>query len=262
VGASLFPNGEYKRLLAICRFSLWAFINDDIHEYDSHDSIQRIREHVIGVLEGRNTFTDSDYMTSQLNALRNELVDLTSMKWLKRFINSIDSYYIGMQAEIPFRSKMQYPSLPVYLSIRELAACVYPLVTLIELETGTVLPEHIAVHPVIREIARLTCRIMAICNDLYSAPIEDGRDVLNLVLVIRNEQKCNIEEAYKKAVDIHNQDVNTLVALWSSLTDLDLGIHTEAVTRFVESIGLMIQGHLFWLDHQTNRYTEDGHAAL
>lgn len=259
VGARLFPNTGYEGLVSICRFSLWAFINDDAYERCTAIQLQQIKQRVITALQGSNTNV-VDTADVQLAILREELLRLTSNGWLKRFTSSIDGYFEGMMAEIPYRTTMNYPSLTDYMSIREYAACVYPLVDLVELETGVVLPDDVALHPVIRSIAQLTCRIMAFCNDFYSAPLEDGKDVLNLVLVIRNEQKCTTDEAYSKALEIHNNDVQTFVALRSCLPDF--GLYNEAVRAFLDNIGMMIQGHLYWLDYSTERYKQNGHPAI
>ncbi|SEW36614.1 hypothetical protein SAMN05428988_4525 [Chitinophaga sp. YR573] len=255
VGARLFPNTNYAGLLSICRFSLWAFINDDAYERCTAEQLQQVRKQVIEALEGHPT----KGMYAQLSLLREELLRLASPGWMQRFIASIDGYFTGMLAEIPYRSNMRYPGSGAYIAIREYAACVYPLVNLVELETGAILPDEVAIHPVIREISRLTCRIMAFCNDLYSASVEDGKDVLNLVLVMRNELQCSTEEAYSKALAIHNEDVQCFVAMRSCLPDF--GCANEAVRAFVDSIGLMIQGHLQWLDYNTQRYKKNGHPG-
>ena len=258
VGARLFPNSNYAGLLSICRFSLWAFINDDAYESCNADQLKQVRCQVMAALQGKQN-TGDEVMYTQLSLLREELLRLTSPGWLQRFIVSIESYFTGMLAEIPYRTTMRYPGLGVYMAIREYAACVYPLVDLVELETGAILPDEVALHPVIREMGRLTCRIMAFCNDLYSAGLEDGKDVLNLVLVMRNELQCSTEEAYSKALAIHNEDVQCFVAIKSCLPDF--GSHNDAVRAFADGIGLMIQGHLQWLDYSTQRYKKNGHPA-
>lgn len=258
VGATLYPNGNLAGLLSICRFSLWAFINDDVHENSTPEQLQLVRQRVISALKGQCA-ASTDAVERQLTILRDDLLGLATDDWMRRFIISVDSYFQGMLAELPYRRDMRYPSPAEYLAIRELAACVYPLVDLIELETGVVLDEEVALHPVVRELARLTCRIMALCNDLYSYRLEDGKDVLNLVLVLRNEYQCTTEEAYSRALEIHNRDVQLFVALRACLADF--GKHAAAVAGFVDNIGMMIQGHLFWLDNHTQRYRQNGHPG-
>jgi len=257
VGATLYPNGDLAGLLSICRFSLWAFVNDDAYERCTAEQLQQIRTRVLAALNGQGDI--ADVMDRQLAILREDLLRQATPGWFQRFVTSIDSYFKGMLAEIPYRKDMRYPSLAEYMAIRELAACVYPLVDLIELETGRVLPDEIALHPVIRELARLTCRIMAFCNDLYSYQTEDGKDVLNLVLVLRKEYNCSTEEAYSRALEIHNRDVQLFVALRACLSEF--GQYANAVSAFVDALGMMIQGHLYWLDNHTQRYKEHGHPG-
>lgn len=258
VGARLFPKTSYNGLRSICRFSLWAFINDDAYERCSSQQLQEIRNQVISALEGKRSTSDS-VTDRQLGVLREELLRLANPSWMRRFINSIDSYFKGMQLEIPYRTELRFPRLEKYKLLREIAACVYPLVDLIELETGTVLPDEVALHPIIRRLAQLTCRIMAWANDFYSAPLEDGHDVLNLVLIIRHESNCTMEEAYRKAIDIHNMDIQEFIVLRTALPDF--GEWNQTVNRFIENITLMITGHLQWLEINTERYKMGGHPG-
>ncbi|WP_143306307.1 terpene synthase family protein [Chitinophaga vietnamensis] len=260
VGARLFPNTSYDGLLSICRFSLWAFINDDAYERCTADQLEMIRLQVISALQGRPVASDTGIANNlQLPVLRKELLKLASPSWLRRFTHSIDSYFKGMLLEIPYRNMQQYPRLEKYKLIREIAACVYPLVDLIELETGTVLPDDIALHPIIRRLAQLTCRIMAWANDFYSAPLEDGHDVLNLVLIIRHENNCTLDEAYSKAITIHNQDIQEFIVLRTALPDFKEWNTT--VNKFIENLTLMITGHLQWLELNTARYKKGGHPG-
>ncbi|MBV8251502.1 MAG: hypothetical protein JO154_02760 [Chitinophaga sp.] len=258
VGARLFPKTSYSGLISICRFSLWAFINDDAYERCNTEQLEILRLQVIAALRGQAV--ESDTITNlQLPVLRKELLKLGGASWMNRFINSLDSYFKGMQLEIPYRSQLKFPKLEKYKLIREIAACVYPLVDLIELETGTVLPDEVALHPIIRRFAQLTCRIMAWANDFYSAPLEDGHDVLNLVLIIRNEENCTMEEAYTKAIAIHNTDIQEFIVLRTVLPDF--GEWNSTVNKFLENITLMITGHLQWLELNTARYKRGGHPG-
>lgn len=257
-GGCMFPRANKAQLTAICRFYIWAFTIDDTFEFATVEEIEVIRRKAQAILQGRQ-MVHNDELYEQLPVLRQELISMGSEVWLERFCHSLDLYFEGLKAEIPYRKTLQFPSFPEFVSIREKAVNVYPLVDFAEVITGFVLPAEILQHPNIRRLSQLTCHILSWANDYFSAHLEKGNDVLNLVLMLEHHRQYSLGEAYAEAIQVHDRDVAEFVQLRASLPDF--GVYTEAVIEFVENLELMISGYMHWTLQLTERYKKGGHPS-
>ncbi|HVI46986.1 MAG TPA: hypothetical protein VM802_19055 [Chitinophaga sp.] len=250
-GGCLFPRANEAQLTAICRFFLWAFTIDDSFEFSSVGQLETIRGKAMKYLRGIISHS-KEPLYLHLPILRNELLQLGSERWLNRFNTSLETYFDGIQQEIPFRKNMTFPTWEQFIAIREKAVNVHTLVNLAELITGCILPDQVIFHPVIQELTRLTCRILSWENDFFSAHMEKGNDVLNLVLMMEHEQQCSTEEAYQHAINFHNEDLRQFCSLVDTLPNFT--DYTHGVKAFIENLSFMIHGHFHWGQTLTKRY--------
>ncbi|WP_212006537.1 hypothetical protein [Chitinophaga sp. HK235] len=254
----MFPRANAAQLTAISRFFLWAFIIDDSFEFATVEQIEQIREIALPILRGNSTGT-SAALYHELPMLRRELLSFANERWMNRFCDSLDVYFDGVGMEIPYRVNLVFPSFEEFYAIREKAVNVDPLVDFAEAITGTIIPGAILAHPVLQQLRQLTCRILSWCNDLFSAHLEKGNDVLNIVLLVEYFSQCTMEEAYKEALKIHDQDVAKFCQFRLQLPDC--GLYQEAVMDYVENLALMIHGYLHWTLLFTQRYKANGHPS-
>lgn len=257
-GGCMFPRANKAQLTAICRFYIWAFTIDDTFEFATVEEIEVIRNKAMAILRG-SMMVQRDELYEQLPVLRQELVSMGSELWVERFCHSLNVYFDGLKAEIPYRKSLQFPSFGEFVNIREKAVNVYPLVDFAEVITGFVLPDEIRQHPSIRRLSQLTCHILSWANDYFSAHLEKGSDVLNLVLMLEHHRQYSMGEAYAEAIRIHDRDVAEFAALRASLPDF--GVYAEAVIEFVENLELMISGYMHWTLQLTERYKKGGHPS-
>lgn len=253
----MFPRANRMQLTAICRFYIWAFTIDDCFEFTSAEHIQQIQAKAISVL--RNGQPTEELLYQPLLELRKELLAMGSAKWLDRFCRSLGLYFEGVKQEIPYRRQLVFPSLEDYIVIREKAANVHTLVDLAQVITGKALPSGVLEHPILQRLVQLSARVMAWTNDYVSAHLEKGNDVLNLVLIIQHERQCTLQEAYKLAMELHDQDVAAFCLLRNALPDF--GIYSLPIANYVENLALMMHGHLYWINTFTARYGGQGHPA-
>lgn len=251
-GGCMFPKASEAQLTAVCRFFLWAFTIDDSFEFSTVSELQTIHQKALSCLQGTVLNTEEP-LYRHLPLLRNELLQFGSEDWLNRFTASLTMYFDGIQEEIPFRKNLIFPSWEQFITIREKAVNVHPLVNLAELITGCVLPRDILAHPTLQGLGKLTCRILSWSNDYFSAHMEKGNDVLNLVLMMEHEKNCTMDEAYKLAVDFHNQDLSDYCNLANE--HHDFGVYSSTVDAYVENLSLMIHGYLHWTLTLTKRYS-------
>jgi Terpene synthase family 2, C-terminal metal binding len=250
-GGCMFPNATETQLAAICRFCLWAFTIDDAFEFSPESELGTIGRRALTTLQD-GVAVSNEPLYRQLLQLRHELLQLGSEDWLKRFCLSIGSYFDGLQQEVPFRRSLVFPAWEHFVSIRTKAVNVYALINLADLITGNILPDNIVNHPDLLELRRLTCRILSWSNDCFSAHLEKGNDVLNIVLMIENEKHCTMEDAYQQAIDFHNQDLKSFCTLKDALPDF--GRYTATVQSYIENLAFMMHGHLHWRQTFTKRY--------
>lgn len=253
MGARMYPVAGFQQLTPICRFLLWGLSNDDYYEDCSMSQLQALRERAVAILKGYPLEASDNELFNQLRLQRNEMLALMPDYWMNRYAQSIDRGFEGMQLEAPYKATMQYPSVADYMAIREKAVLVYPLIDLVELQIGDALPDDIFYHPHIQRISALVCRILAWCNDYFSVKKERGKDVMNLILVIEAEEKITLEQAYMKAIAIHDQDVAEFIRLRDNLP-AHFGDFKPMVENFIYHLGLLISGHKSWYEKDTLRY--------
>jgi len=257
-GGCMFPRANEAQLTTVCRFYIWAFMIDDTFEYATVEELQAIHRRSLAILNGAPVHP-GEILYRELPQLRQDLLATGSEAWLQRFCNSLTIYFEGIQQEIPYRKSMQFPAFEEFVGIREKAVNVYPLVDLAQAITGEILPSGVLEHPVLQRLAQLTCRILSWSNDYFSAHLEKGNDVLNLVLILQHERNCSMEAAYAAAVEVHDQDVATFCLLKQALPDF--GLYAAPVVNYVENLALMIHGYLHWTHVFTERYKTGGHPS-
>ncbi|KAA2239214.1 hypothetical protein F0L74_23700 [Chitinophaga agrisoli] len=257
-GGCMFPRASNAQLTAVCRFYVWAFMIDDTFEFATVEELEVIRHRSLEVLRGSQPQPD-EILYQQLPLLRQDLLSIGAEIWLERFCHSLNGYFDGLQQEIPYRKNMVFPAFDEFVTIREQSVNVYPLVDLAQAITGHILPAGVLEHPVLQRLAQLTCRILSWSNDYFSAHLEQGNDVLNLVLILQHERNCPLEAAYAAAIEVHDRDVATFCLLKQALPDF--GLYTAPVVDYVENLALMIHGYLHWTHTFTERYKTGGHPS-
>ncbi|WP_109694858.1 terpene synthase family protein [Chitinophaga deserti] len=257
-GGCIFPHASMAQLTAICRFFIWAFTVDDIYELSDPAEIERVRHISMEALRYGNFISD-EQIFAPLPKMREELLAISSPLWLDRFCNSLDRYFDGLKEEVYYRVPQIFPDFETFVNIRMKAVNVYSMIHLAEAITKTTLPDYVVQTQVIDRLEQLSCSIQAWSNDYFSAHLEKGNDVMNLVLIIENERGCSLSEAYLAALAIHDQDADEFVMLTQQLPDF--GIWNKPVAKYVENLQLMIAGNLFWTLNLTERYKKGGHPS-
>jgi hypothetical protein len=257
-GGCIFPKASMRQLQAICRFFIWAFTVDDCYEFSSPAEVQAV-EHISLQALRHGRFISRDPLYATLPVMRKELLSIASPEWLERFCDSIELYFQGLREETRYRVPMIFPDMDTFMAIRTKAVNVLPMVNLAEAITGTVLPHEVIRHPFLDRLAWLTCRILSWSNDYFSAHLEKGHDVLNLVLMLEYHRQCTPGEAYVEMLKIHDNDVAEFVRVAASLPDF--GRYNGIVTEYAGNLELMIAGYLHWTLQLTERYKKDGHPS-
>jgi hypothetical protein len=251
---------HFASIQPLARWILWGIMLDDYYEPCSVSELQDIRRHLMAILEGKQPGPQDNGIYRQAAALRDDLKALMPDTWMKRFIVHQDTQLAGMIQESPYKLDKRFPSLEDYIRIRELSVAIYPMLDLLEVQEGTVLPDTVVTHPAVLRLARLATRLTAWLNDLYTLPKELLRenDPFNLVLVLQRERALSLEDAYTAALQIHDADLEEFLLLEASLPDF--GTYRAAVRNYVRDMGLMLRGQQTWYEQYTTRYAPGGYV--
>lgn len=254
--ARFFPLASYERLLPLSMSSLWGLAFDDYYEHSSSATFSMLKERISAIIRGACPQGTENEFFHQMKTMAEGFQKFMPEHWMKRFARSIERYIEGMAEESLYKASLQFPTLEKYMDIRWKSVDVLQMVDGLEVATEMPLPDSVRHHPGMEQIVKLTCRIIAWCNDYFSYKKETGRDVMNLVLVLQHELGCSLEQALSQAIYIHDQDVGCYLALKAQLPDF--GTFQGAVEKFLYYNELMIAGHWRWYLTDTARYMPGG----
>src|SRR5690606_27381844 len=142
----------------------------------------------------------------QCSIFSQEFASFGTNDWNKRIIYDMSLFFEGVEidATMSYRKEVQYPSVKDYIPIRRKAMGADTICSSIELITG-ILPDHVVADLFIQKARALSSDLMGWGNDLVSFEKEEKQhEALNLVLVIKHERKCSMDDAFDEAVRMYN----------------------------------------------------------
>ncbi|GHF71196.1 2-methylisoborneol synthase [Streptomyces mashuensis] len=159
-----------------------------------------------------------------------------------RFRHDIANLYLGYNAEGDCISRERTPTVWEYLVQRQFNNF-RPCLTLTDSVGGYELPAHLFADPRVQRAVTLSSNASTICNDLYSLRKEQasGRFHYSLPTVIAAEEDCSIEDAFQKAIEVHND----IVHLFEEQA-AELSATNPLVARFVAGLANWMSGNHEW----------------
>nr|WP_295870302.1 terpene synthase family protein [uncultured Chitinophaga sp.] len=258
ITARFFPFASKDRLVPLGRSSLWGLAFDDYYEYATPEVYHHLARRLSAIICGEdNARTMENEFFHQMQIMASEFRTFMPEYWMQRFSSSMRRYIEAMAEESVYKQAMAFPTLEDYIAIRWRAVDVLQMVDGLEVATEEPLPDIVRHHPHIENIVYLTCRIISWANDYFSIGKEQGLDVMNLILVLKYNERLSLEEAKCRALEIHDADVTEYLACCQNLPDF--GRYNAAVEKFLHYNHYMIAGHARWYTVDTKRYQPGGH---
>jgi hypothetical protein len=182
-----------------------------------------------------------------------------SPEWVREFGTRLEELFAGYLWEAINRWKKMTPSLSTYRTMRETTIGLYPQFVLHELADGVRLEPEVLNHPALRRLMAATCNAVGLANDLftYEKEMEQG-EVHNVVLSIMGTESLGLDEAVRRAVQLHDDVVRAFLAAEAELPSF--GAADERVRRFVAMLRCWMRGHLDWAQ-LTGRYRPTASTA-
>lgn len=198
--------------------------------------------------------------TNQEKPIYHALADLgqrtrqrTSEKWFNYFLKCFDQYCQGCVEEANIRALNIVPDVDAYMKCRRFSVGGYLFLTVSEFCNNFMLPDILRNHEIVKQMELLTIDILAWCNDIFSASREmSSGDVHNLVLILHYLEKLSLNQAIKRATDMHNEKVRALTNLEENLPYFGEYLDIE-MKQYLSIMHFWIRGNLDWYS-QTARY--------
>ncbi|MFJ9412972.1 family 2 encapsulin nanocompartment cargo protein terpene cyclase [Streptomyces sp. NPDC101227] len=167
-----------------------------------------------------------------------------------RFRHDMARLHLGYLAEAAWAETEHMPEVWEYLAMRQFNNF-RPCPTLTDSVGGYELPTDLHARPDMQRVIALASNATTIVNDLYSYTKElksPGRH-LNLPVVIAEREGISDQEAYLKAVEVHNDLMHDFEAESAALA---ADCPVTSVLRFLRGVAVWLDGNHYW--HQTNTY--------
>ncbi|MBT2481487.1 family 2 encapsulin nanocompartment cargo protein terpene cyclase [Streptomyces sp. ISL-94] len=167
-----------------------------------------------------------------------------------RFRHDMARLHMGYLAEAAWAQTEYVPEVWEYLAMRQFNNF-RPCPTITDSVGGYELPADLQARPEMQRVIALAGNATTIVNDLYSYTKElaaPGRH-LNLPVVIAEREGISAQEAYLKAVEVHNDLMHEFEAEAAALA---AACPVPSVLRFLRGVAAWVDGNHYW--HQTNTY--------
>jgi 2-methylisoborneol synthase len=167
-----------------------------------------------------------------------------------RFRHDMARLHLGYLAEAAWDETDYTPEVWEYLAMRQFNNF-RPCPTITDLVDGYELPADLHALPAMQRVIALGSNATTIVNDLYSYTKElasPGKH-MNLPVVIAEREGCTAQQAYLKAVDVHNELMHGFEAAAAALA---ASCPSPTVVRFLRGMAAWVDGNHYW--HSTNTY--------
>lgn len=265
LAASVYPRCQYEELTIASDWTSWLFIWDDQCDFVANlgkrpDLVKDLHKRFLEILNGAQLTNKDIPLSYALSDLRKRILKVSSIEWLFGFIAKVEEYFDAILQELINRINNLVPSLDDYTKLRSFSGAVYSYLELIELCNHLRIPFSLKVHEDIKQLNSMVVNLLCWSNDIMSVAreIKDG-DVHNLVLVLHHHQKMPLNQALKRAGEIHDCELRDMLCLESRLPTFGETIDSE-LHKYISALHDMIAGHISWCTY-TTRYQTPGMVA-
>ncbi|MFJ4775727.1 family 2 encapsulin nanocompartment cargo protein terpene cyclase [Streptomyces sp. NPDC088762] len=167
-----------------------------------------------------------------------------------RYRHDMARLHMGYLAEAAWAQTDYVPEVWEYLAMRQFNNF-RPCPTITDSVGGYELPADLHARPEMQRVIALAGNATTIVNDLYSYTKElaSPGHHLNLPVVLAEREGISDQEAYLKAVEVHNDLMHDFEAEAAALA---AACPVPSVLRFLRGVAVWVDGNHYW--HQTNTY--------
>ncbi|MCX7593946.1 MAG: terpene synthase [Fischerella sp.] len=257
LSAGAFPDCEFEELTVVNDWVTWLFIWDD--QCDMSDIgkkpelVEFFHNRFLDILKGAELTSNDIPLSYALGDIRQRILEKGTKRWFDYFVNAVEQYFDGCILEAKNRAQGIVPNADIYTKIHMSSGAMESSMEFIEFCNHLNFPDFVRTNDIVRKLTNMTNKIVCWCNDIFSASREMASgDVHNLVLVLHYQQELSLEQAMKRAVEMHNQEVQIMIDLESSLPSFGKELDAE-LNKYISGLHSWISGNLDW-SFRSGRY--------
>ncbi|GAA3940883.1 hypothetical protein GO495_09555 [Chitinophaga oryziterrae] len=260
-----YPTAEYSRLCLANDLLVLLFLLDDVfdnkdEEAQNPDNLKKLLYSCLEILKNGRTYTlqSGGNILAALSDVWKRMKECTSLEYQQTFVQDMLKLFSAVDWQNKNVNASRIPSVADYIESRPLIGGAHIAATLIELTEQVHLPANIINHKKLATLTMLCGHLGCWANDLYSLAkeIEHG-DTHNLVLVMREEKKLDIENAINETVRLHNQEMIQFERIFHSLPSFNDEMDEE-VYKYAFCLAMIVRGNIDWSLQDTSRYNTAG----
>jgi 2-methylisoborneol synthase len=158
----------------------------------------------------------SEAIVTAFRSAMEHLALYASPSQMGRFQHQMGILFMAWSQEADWHRNGRTPPVWEYLVQRHLNSYLPPMI-LMDVLNGYELPAHEFYNPLVRRAFTRAGAANVLLNDLHSLAFESETDY-NLPRVISVEEGCSHEQAIRRTVEIHNEQMHTFVAEAAALS--------------------------------------------
>jgi 5-epi-alpha-selinene synthase len=261
----IYPNISLKALELTADFMYWGIILDDEFEKagtsKQPEVLKSEQTRLLDILKGVElTKFDTPIAFAWRDILqRIHQFPYATSEWWLYFVKDMEDYFQAVRWEARNHSQAIIPDLATYIKMRCVLFGAYPFLDLILITNGISLPPEVIEFPVVKRLVLAAINAMAWANDIFSFKKELKKGTVhNLVLVLQHEYQIPFEEAFKRAVEVHDAQVRKFIELSVQLPSFGSEIDVN-LQRYILGLRFWIRGNLDWMMESSRygKYSED-----
>ncbi|RRR76200.1 terpene synthase family protein [Streptomyces sp. RP5T] len=238
------PRGQVERLVVGGKWTYFGFAYDDWCE--SLTSLDEIIAATCALSRAQefpdSALLDTPFLPEFLDIMR-DLRRFATPTQYKRLTNQQTAYFQALPWEASYRLRHETPDLNTHVAIRLNAAGGMPLLGILEICNGEEIPSEEFDQPALQAVAEMATLLQAWVNDLcsISKDAHDGGGTNNIVVCLRRERHCSLQDAGAEVVSIWNRTMALFVRLCDQLTaeaSPQLNLFVDGCRRAVSNIVL------------------------
>lgn len=250
LAARAHPTASREALLIVADFMSWLFFEDDHNDETraGHMLARMVEDHgrFVSILDGAAPSPDDPPLCAALHDLKVRMGRHADTTWAHEFRRDLLAYFYAIQWECRNRVRRTPPRLDAYLSMRPFTSAVFPCFDLFAVADELRLPIPTYDHPAVQELGFRANNVVSYCNDIFSFEKElEHDDTHNLVILIRAEHQCTLQEAVDRAVSLHDAELAAFLSLKERVGSLGLVASAE-LERYAGCLSSWIWANFDW----------------
>jgi hypothetical protein len=191
-----------------------------------------------------------------LNDIISRLICISSESWISQFRKNMDHYFDAILREEFFRVSMEVPKFLDCFKLKIMSSGIYIILDMIELSLGFELSNSFKMSNKYSEIILSVAKICSLLRDIYYFPkeIEYG-EPCNLLTSMITYESLSFEDAFDKAIIIHNLEVKNFIQLENeTIKFYENNIEKSEIETWFEYLKYSMVGIWHWTLENNKNY--------